>query len=184
MGLLRRGGGRSTVKELAAAKYRVLLRRGHGARELHQVGVGLGPGTQVISLSSNDCCAPVTGEIAQPAAGRPRRPAYPRDNRRALPRTRRRTGVSARPAEFGPGAAVAAALTARVKASIFSCHIRLYSRRSRARGGHPPVSIRVARYPITSGAVQAISHICIQDAIQSVADGARVTGRELAISRA
>jgi len=37
------------------------------------------------------------------------------------------------------------------------------------------VSIRAVRYPITSGAVQAISHICIQGAIQSVADGARVT---------
>jgi hypothetical protein len=61
-----------------------------------------------------------------------------------------------------------------VKASTFSCHIRVYSRRSRALGGHPPVSIRAVLYPITSGAVAVISHICIQGAIQSVADGARV----------
>ena len=87
------------------------------------------------------------------------RPAHPRDSRRALPRTRRRTGASARPAATGPGAAVAAATAACVKASTFSCHIRVYSRRSRALGGHPPVSVRAVRYPITSGAVQAISHL-------------------------
>ena len=75
----------------------------------------------------------------------------------------------------GPGGAVAAVVAACVKAATFSCHIRVYSRRSRALGGHPPVSIRVVLYPMTSGAVQAISHICIQGAIQSVADGARVT---------
>jgi hypothetical protein len=40
------------------------------------------------------------------------------------------------------------------------------------------VSIRVVLYPITSGAVQAISHICIQGAIQSVADGARSSCNE------
>ena len=101
------------------------------------------------------------------------RPVHLRDSRRALPRTRQRAGVRARPAASGPGAAVAAAIAACVKASTFSCHIRVYSRLSRALGGHPPVSIRAVRYPITSGAVQAISHICIQGAIQSVADGAR-----------
>jgi hypothetical protein len=74
-------------------------------------------------------------------------------------------------------------MAACVNASTFSCHIRVYSRRSRALGGHPPVSIRVVRYPITSGAVQAISHACIQGAIQSVADGDRVTLREVAIPR-
>jgi hypothetical protein len=36
------------------------------------------------------------------------------------------------------------------------------------------VSIRAVLYPITSGAVQAISHTCIQGSIHSVADGARV----------
>ena len=35
--------------------------------------------------------------------------------------------------------------------------IRVYSRRSRALGGHSPVSIRAVRNPITSGAVPAIS---------------------------
>jgi len=35
----------------------------------------------------------------------------------------------------GPGGAVAAAVAACVKASTFSCHIRVYSRRSRALGG-------------------------------------------------
>jgi len=102
------------------------------------------------------------------------RAAHPRDSRRALPRTRPSTGVRNRPAATGPGGAVAAAIAARVKAWTFSCHIRVYSRRSRALGGHPPVSIRPVRYPITSGAVQAISHICIHGAIQSVANGARV----------
>jgi len=75
----------------------------------------------------------------------------------------------------GPGGAVAAAVAACVKASTFSCHIRVYSRRSRALGGQPPVSIRAVLYPITSGAVAAISHICIQGAIQSDAEGTRVT---------
>jgi hypothetical protein len=101
-----------------------------------------------------------------------RRVAHLRDSLRALPRTRRSTGVRTRPAVAGPGGAVAAVVAARVKVSTFSCHIRVYSRRSRALGGHPPVSIRAVLYPITSGAVQAISHICIQGAIQSVADGA------------
>ena len=72
----------------------------------------------------------------------------------------------------GPGGVVAAAVAACVNTATFSCHIREYSRRSRALGGHSPVSIRAVLYPITSGAVQAISHICIQGAIQSVADGA------------
>jgi hypothetical protein len=75
----------------------------------------------------------------------------------------------------GPGGVVAAAVAACVNIATFSCHIRVYSRRSLALGGHSPVSIRAVLYPITSGAVQAISHICIQGAIQSVADGARVT---------
>ena len=111
------------------------------------------------------------------------RPAHPRDSRRALPRTRRRTGASARPAATGPGAAVAAAIAACVKASTFSCHIRVYSRRSRALGGHPPVSVRAVRYPITSGAVQAISYICIQGVIQSVAEGTRVRRRAVRLGR-
>ena len=75
----------------------------------------------------------------------------------------------------GPGGAVAAAVAACVNAVTFSYRIRVYSRRSRALGGHPPASIRAVLYPITSGAVQAISHICIRGAIQSVADDARVT---------
>ncbi len=110
-------------------------------------------------------------------------PAHPRDSRRALPRTRRRTGASARPAATGPGAEVAAAIAACVKASTFSCHIRVYSRRSRALGGHPPVNVRAVRYPITSGAVQAISHICSQGAIQSVAEGTRVRRRAVRLRR-
>jgi len=118
----------------------------------------------------------LTGETVALICREPPAPAaHPRDSRRALPSTRRRTGVRIRPAVTGPGGAVAAVVAACVKAATFSCHIRVYSRRSRALGGHPPVSIRAVLYPITSGAVQAISHICIQGAIQSVADGARVT---------
>ena len=65
------------------------------------------------------------------------------------------------PFRRGPGAA-------RGQSEIFDegqvlvRHIRVYSRRSRALGGHPAVSIRAVLYPITSGAVQAISHICIR----------------------
>ena len=37
------------------------------------------------------------------------------------------------------------------------------------------MTIRAVLYPITSAAVQAIAHICIPGAIQSVAGGAWVT---------
>jgi hypothetical protein len=152
-----------------------LLDRAKGTRG---AGLQLGPHAcraQTLQPAPRNYELLTGGAVALICRESPARAAQPRDSRRALPRTRRRTGVRIRPAVTGPGAAVAAMVAACVKAVTFSCHIRVYSRRSRALGGHPPVSIRVVRYPITRGAVQAISHICIQGAIQSVADGARGT---------
>ena len=53
-----------------------------------------------------------------------------------------------------------AATAAWLKASTFSCTMRVYSRRSRALGGHPPIAIRAVRKAITTGADHVISMSC------------------------
>jgi hypothetical protein len=59
------------------------------------------------------------------------------------------------------GGVVTAAAAAWPKACAFSCTMRVYSRRSRALGGQPPVINLAVRYAITTGADHAISTTCI-----------------------
>lgn len=80
-----------------------------------------------------------------------------------LASTLRWMGARVFPITAAPAAGVAttAATAAWAKASTFSWPMRAYSRRSRARGGRPPHTIREVRRAMTWGAVHAISQTWI-----------------------